>query len=381
MLNLDGLAKKLHAAGIIPNTTENPTLAAFGRGFGRSQPLFSFVDVGSGKESADHKIRELLRLMVRVNQCKHIFFGPCHDKGYLPFLEPYKRDVKVAPRLTLLEATPAEHGFHDLGFKIVNFPNVFKTEPLPARPSFPSMSSMGQSLPNMMPPPPLPSSAAAKVPPPRIQNAAAASVISPPPETRKTMPSPSPSTSSLTPSSSWSNVSKTGAASNVIDLGVKKKPTVRKYYLLNAESERVDEPLPRSDPAAEKKFKDLMHSNGTNFCNSFYLQGGCESPTCNYYHGEKLPSALLLILKHKVRGIMCSDESWCTDSNCIFGHHCKWAHDCTLNWCRFAKTHNMDTVSAANVIPTAVPSSLTFVPSPDPPSSRLRRRHHPDPGR
>ncbi|KAJ0145640.1 hypothetical protein CTA2_1004 [Colletotrichum tanaceti] len=76
VLNVDGLAKKLHAAGIAPNTAGVRTLLEFARGFGRAQPLFSFVDVGAGKESADHKIREMLRVMVRVTQCRHVFFGP-----------------------------------------------------------------------------------------------------------------------------------------------------------------------------------------------------------------------------------------------------------------------------------------------------------------
>ncbi|OHW97697.1 putative c-x8-c-x5-c-x3-h type zinc finger protein [Colletotrichum incanum] len=108
VLNIDGLAKRLHASDIIPNTTNERTLAEFGRGLGRAQPLFSFIDLGSGKESADHKIRETLRVMVRVNQCRHIFFGPCHDNGYLPVLEPYNLDHTVADKLTLIETIPAK---------------------------------------------------------------------------------------------------------------------------------------------------------------------------------------------------------------------------------------------------------------------------------
>ncbi|KAK7433410.1 C-x8-C-x5-C-x3-H type zinc finger protein, partial [Colletotrichum acutatum] len=47
-------------------TTTERTFIEFGRGFGRvwrAQPLFSFIDVGTGKESADHKIREMLCIM------------------------------------------------------------------------------------------------------------------------------------------------------------------------------------------------------------------------------------------------------------------------------------------------------------------------------
>ena len=58
-------------------------LAEFGRGFGAARPLFNFIDVGRGKERADHKIRESLRLYLPNAQCRHVFFGPCHDNGYL----------------------------------------------------------------------------------------------------------------------------------------------------------------------------------------------------------------------------------------------------------------------------------------------------------
>lgn len=58
-------------------------LAEFGRGFGAARPLFNFIDVGRGKERADHKIRESLRLYMPLAQCRHVFFGPCHDNGYL----------------------------------------------------------------------------------------------------------------------------------------------------------------------------------------------------------------------------------------------------------------------------------------------------------
>jgi hypothetical protein len=39
-------------------------------------------------------------------QCKHVIFGGCHDNGYLPTLDPYKRDQNTAPRISLLETLP-----------------------------------------------------------------------------------------------------------------------------------------------------------------------------------------------------------------------------------------------------------------------------------
>ena len=52
--NFEGLGRKLSSVGIIKTPQD---LHAFARSFSLNQPLFSFVDVGSGKERADHKIK------------------------------------------------------------------------------------------------------------------------------------------------------------------------------------------------------------------------------------------------------------------------------------------------------------------------------------
>lgn len=119
ILNFQGLATKLHRCNLISNPNE---ALAFGRSFGLAQPLFSFIDVGAGKERADHKIRETLRLFLPQSQCKQVFFGPSHDNGYVVVLERYKREY--ASRLTLIETRPAEPGFVDLGLKRESLPDL-----------------------------------------------------------------------------------------------------------------------------------------------------------------------------------------------------------------------------------------------------------------
>ena len=52
--NIKGLGKALHRGG---KMRENANLASFAHGFTQRQGLFDFVDVGSGKEGADEKIR------------------------------------------------------------------------------------------------------------------------------------------------------------------------------------------------------------------------------------------------------------------------------------------------------------------------------------
>ncbi|KAI8198975.1 hypothetical protein KHU50_008211 [Colletotrichum sp. SAR 10_65] len=281
VLNLDGLAKKLHACGIISNTAAERTLSDFGRGFGRAQPLFSFIDVGSGKESADHKIRETLRLMVRINQCKHIFFGPCHDNGYLPVLEPYKLDPKVYPRLTLIETTPAEEGFKHLNFHRISFKSVFSVSAVASPPTA-----------GMQPlPPPM------HVP---TSNGNGGALLRS--NTNESQPqrvaSPQSSSGGAQTPTSWSVVTKVSTG-KTIDIS-SKKPTPKKYYLLNVESQRVDEQFPRIDPNVEKRFKERMTKSGKNLCNNFHLHGFCKNgDACPFLHGEKLSQGELTLLKQK----------------------------------------------------------------------------------
>ncbi|CAE6541282.1 unnamed protein product [Rhizoctonia solani] len=56
--------------------------SAFINGFNTASPLMSMLDVGAGKEAADAKIRELMRIFVRFPHVKKIYFGGGHDNGY-----------------------------------------------------------------------------------------------------------------------------------------------------------------------------------------------------------------------------------------------------------------------------------------------------------
>ncbi|KAF8717267.1 Zinc finger protein, partial [Rhizoctonia solani] len=56
--------------------------SAFISGFNTASPLMSMLDVGAGKEAADAKIRELMRIFVRFPHVKRVYFGGGHDNGY-----------------------------------------------------------------------------------------------------------------------------------------------------------------------------------------------------------------------------------------------------------------------------------------------------------
>ena len=251
VLNLQGLATKLQSCGIVSNPNE---VFAFGRAFSLAQPLFSFIDVGGGKEHADHKVRETLRLFLPNAQCKHIFFGPCVDNGYLPVLQSYRHDY--SSRLSLIETRPAESGFLSLGLPRVRFPSIFRSDNLPGKPAMPIASASA-----FTPLTPVRSHSS------NLQMYAGSAPFVP----QSTSPAPSSDSGN---SNTWATVgNKAGNATKNFNIA-SKKAAARRHVLVNSYDERIDEPLPRCDPGAEKRFSDRLKTSGK-FCNNFHLLGKC----------------------------------------------------------------------------------------------------------
>ncbi|KAI0043196.1 hypothetical protein FA95DRAFT_1546637 [Auriscalpium vulgare] len=85
----------------------------FLQGFSQASPLFSVVDVGNGKEAADAKIKEYLRVFTRFPQTTRVYFGGAHDNGYfstLTFLE----NEGLLGKVVLLR------GYKDVAFELKN---------------------------------------------------------------------------------------------------------------------------------------------------------------------------------------------------------------------------------------------------------------------
>ncbi|TKA76237.1 hypothetical protein B0A55_06382 [Friedmanniomyces simplex] len=304
VLNMQGLGNKLQQCGIINNPNE---LVAFGRAFSLAQPLFSFIDVGGGKERADHKVREMLRLFLPNAQCKHVFFGPCHDNGYLPVLEPYRLDQATAARLTLIESSPAAPGFQQLGLQRIRCPKVFRAENLPAKTngttsSYPATN--GMTSPYQTP---------LAVRTPSAMNVNTASFVPTGPVKHSSSPSPARSAESGA-SNTWAAVGKSGATSKNIDITTKKVPAKRSV-LVNVYDERLDTALPEKDSKAFARFSDRVKANGK-MCNNYHLTGKCDSGEyCDYHHGERLTPGEQLVLKHKARSLCCSQKSSCSETH------------------------------------------------------------------
>ena len=343
--NMEGLSHKLRSSGIFKNPNE---MAPFARAFSLNKSLFSFIDVGSGKERADHKVRgmsthlfatgvgilltatsETLRLFLPNMQCKHVIFGGCHDNGYLPTLDPYKRDQNTAPRISLLETLPIQPGFTQLGFKVVQFPKVFRSDPLPDRPTIPIF---------------VPSATAGAQPSSVLSsrsNSIAVNGVAPTPAQAAAANLPKAATPVSSDSSSWATVGK--GAPKTINIASKKAAN-RKFILLNAYDERLDSVLPRADFAATNRLSERVKHKKV--CNNYHLNGKCEAGKyCDYDHGERLSPGEQLVLKQRARTRSCPDRGGCRDFDCTNGHVCPYGKDCYNDNCWFQDVHDVDMVS------------------------------------
>lgn len=343
--NMDGLAKALASRRILSSI---PDLQKFASGFGRANSLFSFVDVGYGKDKADHKCREMLKLMLHVPSCRHVYFGPCRDNGYLTLLDEYRHDEYIRDKLSLFNAEPAEPGFLQLGFNILSFPSVFRAEPLNNF-TFQTTNFEFGSGPSAVYSP-VRGSSRSSIPADDYVD-----VPTPPTFVAPTVPSPVSSISNSTPTpppSTWATVSKISFGP-VIDLHPKKPAAPKlRYILRNAHDERIDERLPPADNAALKSIDNRAKEQGRNFCNYFHLLGICDKgDSCAHQH-EVQPSLTpseRLALRYKARQLKCMDGRWCQNLSCLSGHHCRsltTGQICTFgSRCNFVATHDADVVS------------------------------------
>ncbi|KAJ4303968.1 hypothetical protein N0V88_001570 [Collariella sp. IMI 366227] len=262
-------------------------LARFGRGFCRAQPLFSFTDVGYGKEQADNKVRKLFEIMEKNIQCRSLILGGCHDNGYAPFLESFRGNQKIC----LLETTPSAADFRRLSFKRVSFPSVFRSEAVPSKtaapPGLPPASAFYQGT--------------LGSPPPTINSVLGMAGLPSPAPTVSPKQAPSKPDFSA---NSYAAMSRSSAPLTINISSQKKTAPPRPFYQLNKNDQRVDVPLAKADPTAVKSLDDRRHKTGANMCNRYHLSGVCKNgENCSFTHGSRLPAAEILALRHKTRNL------------------------------------------------------------------------------
>jgi len=124
--NREGLGKtlKMHL-GIQP-----ATFGAFITGFNTASPLMSMLDVGAGKEAADAKIREQMRIFVRFPHVKKIYFGGGHDNGYTNNLAMVQNEGYLNKIVLLQSYTQLAAEIKALGLPCLENNGVFLTQKL-----------------------------------------------------------------------------------------------------------------------------------------------------------------------------------------------------------------------------------------------------------
>lgn len=270
--------------------------------------------------------------------CKHVFFAGCHDEGYVSFLSPYKLDQNIAPKITLIETYNTMPKYYELGFKMTSFPKIFRQQDFPPPgPALPSPPSPQQT---------------------RSNNAVSLSNAASPPATverRSTTP-----VSASGPGSSWAAVGKSGLPLNkTIDIAPTKKMSGsagKKYYLLNKDNERVDEPLraPSAELFDRYNMRIKNENRGLKFCNTCNFQGPDKcTHTGEFKHGaSNLPPAEFEVYRYLVRTTKCPSELACRKVDCPYSHHCNFGSNCKKDHaCKFVDTHHISRVSAVESIP------------------------------
>ncbi|KAG9030953.1 hypothetical protein FRB95_003290 [Tulasnella sp. JGI-2019a] len=129
--NRAGLCKTLLAYNLC--TAQN--FLDFFIGFNQASPLFTLVDVGDGKEAADAKLRESLKLHTRLPQTRKVFFGGTHDNGYMPTLMSLGTEGH-AHKLVILKgyakmANEVETFLDDTDTEVISIPGLFLQKKLP----------------------------------------------------------------------------------------------------------------------------------------------------------------------------------------------------------------------------------------------------------
>ncbi|GME28192.1 putative ccch zinc finger protein [Neofusicoccum parvum] len=320
--NAKGLAETCVRAGI---TTKAADMQDFMVGFTGAKFLMDFVDVGSGKDRADEKIVEHLKLNLYSPHCRHIMLGCSHDNGYARILGEISNYDYLVQKITLLEGVPFGREFASLPFKIQKFDGLFRPQ---------KINNFGlDGLPAPFPPPGL----AALTNKPigngiRMQS----------PKVSTTSPVIAPSaTAGATPG--WANVAAKAATLPSPKQNFRDPNNIPR----NRKGQRIDPPTKNFDKEEVNRVKRIK------MCNVHFLRHECPfGNNCTHVHDYKPNKSELETLKLVARMAPCIHGSGCDDPKCIYGHRCpfpllggkKSGKNCIfLEDCKFPlEMHSMD---------------------------------------
>jgi len=312
--NLMGLSKALARAKLAGH--EARSISPFTSSFTRSQDLFDFVDAGDKKENADFKIRgigicssfsssiklivspEMFRLFADNSQCKRIFFGGCHDVGYLSMLTPHQGNE----RITLIKGTGFNPEYYNLGLRIEEFQNVFRSAPLSGQ-GDPSIPFRGAP-----PNPRLIANGIALPKAPLSQTFKAPGYLGT--SRWESPPEPRPSNKSSTFGSWRDNVTAALPAATSQTQGL---------IPINDEHQRIDTYIPKPSSTAFNGYNARARTQ--KLCNEHHLGGYCGNQNCDFDHSPITPEELH-VMTYIVRDYPCPRKDQCRLKSCYYGHIC-----------------------------------------------------------
>jgi hypothetical protein len=331
--NVFGLSKALSKTGVVG--ADSRSLAPFIAGFNRSYGLSEFIDAGQLKENADFKLRAMLRLYADNSQCKHIYFAACHDVGYISELTPFTGN---SSKFTLIN-TPGvrfHNEFTKLGMGIEEFRVSFRHSPLDGFAAYRPNGSIGTAgKPTTITGPPQPVSPIKALVSPTINDISKAPCVfysigrcrsgksckmlhdGPSNDTRN----PVQYADAPSPTNPVSTVNNTTSLASQLATLPRAFRIPEGHVMVNENNYRLDPYLLSISADVMNRLKARVDKRRV--CNSFHLQGVCDTgDRCEYDH-EPLDPEVLPALLSLARSQPCPRRGGCRLESCYHGHICQ----------------------------------------------------------
>jgi hypothetical protein len=273
----------------------------------------------------------MLTQSIKNFQCQKIIFAGCHDAGYMHDLNEYQGHQGTKDRIVLLETTPAHPSFRAMGYELVQFDQVFRSDPLETRLKENTSS---------------PSSEAIRQEGITLANHGISSSNSPqresPVEAQNVASSGNGGYSinySTTSAVTYATVGRANGQQNIY-LFAKNAKAPRPTVDRNAKGQRVDSALQsfRNSQVTGTYTRKLEAIKPHGFCNEFYLVGKCERQSCNMDHETTLTDQEIAYHCTRARQTLCGNGPLCDRHVCYLSHHCPWELCSYGKGCKFKTT-------------------------------------------
>ncbi|KAK8209503.1 hypothetical protein IWZ01DRAFT_572578 [Phyllosticta capitalensis] len=295
--NVKGLSETCRRASITSNTLLIPEFVI---GFSQGKFLMDFVDVGSGKDRADQKVVEQLKLNLRNRHCRQILLGGSHDNGYTRILGEIVNYEQAVQKITLIEGVPFAREYGSLPFRVRKFGELFRPQ---------KINLYEPGLPTPFPPPGLglyQNQLQSPGTPTSIVSPATDNMMSP-----ASVASPTSATGT-----GWANVAAKAAR---LPAPPNPTPALRDSSGIprNRKGQRIDPPT--GNPGID----EVTRVKRLKMCNVHFLRNECPySKACTHVHDYKPTKAEIETLKLVARSQPCIHGTGCNDPKCIYGHRC-----------------------------------------------------------